>query len=132
MKTMNETHVRDRQTWQSLLAGIVIWFLHQNTVYALTSLACKWQWFPTPIAGIPGQRFFQIVVTLVAVPLLLVTIYLPWRNWRQFQTDREHMLHDTEKDRRPLMAFVTMLLNALLLLFVITSLVPILTLNPCG
>jgi hypothetical protein len=122
----------DRQTWRSLLLGAVIWFLHQNVVYSMTSLACKWGWFPRTIAGIPELQFIQIVLTILSAVLLVVLIYLPWRNWRRFQTDRDHVLRDTENDRRPLMSFVTMLVNAVFLLFVMASLVPVMALNPCG
>jgi hypothetical protein len=68
--------------------------------------------------------------------LLLITIFYPWRDWRRFQTEKPpanpNLLHDTEKDRRPLIAFVTMLLNSLLFLFVITSVIPILALSACN
>ncbi len=126
----------ERQTWLSLLAGAVIWFLHLNLAYGLASLTCKWGWFSFTLAGLPGLLVVETLITLVALPLMLVAIYLPFRDWRRFQTekpsDNPHLLHDTEKDRRPMVAFITMLLNSLFLLFVIATLVPIFTLNPCA
>ena len=122
----------DRQTLLSLIAGAVIWFLHLNIVYPLTSVACKWEWFPFNEAGMTSMRTIQLVITFVAAVLIFITIYLPWHQWRGFQTDRQHMLSQTEKDRRPLLAFITMAMNMFLLAFVVTSVVPILVLSPCS
>ena len=73
---------------------------------------------------------------LCAVRIFARLIILPWRNWREFQTekppDNPRLLQDTEKDRRPLLAFVALLLNSLFFLFVVASFVPMLALNPCG
>lgn len=124
--------IGDRRTRLSLLFGLVVWFIHLNTVYPFTSLACKWGWFPSPIAGMPGLRFAQIVLTFAAALLLIVLMIEPWRSWRGYQTSRELMLHDTEKDRRPFVAFITLAVNAIFLIFVLTSLVPITVLNPCA
>jgi hypothetical protein len=127
---------KERPTWLSLLLGSAIWFLHLNLVYGLASLACKWDWFPFTFAGLPALLVFEALITLVALLLMLVVIYLPWRDWRRYQSgppaDNPRLLHDTEKDRRPLVAFITMLLNSLLFLFVITTLVPVFSLNPCA
>jgi hypothetical protein len=122
----------DKQTILSLIAGAVIWFLHLNIVYPLTSVACKWEWFPFTDAGMTGLRTVQLVITFVAAVLIFITIYLPWRNWRRFQTDAQHVMSQTENDRRPLLAFITMGLNMFLLAFVLTSVVPILMLSPCS
>ena len=94
-------------------------------------------------ANLRFSGFFNLVVAKVSVfghspqrLLMLVVIYLPWRDWRRYQSgppaDNPRLLHDTEKDRRPLVAFITMLLNSLLFLFVITTLVPVFSLNPCA
>src|SRR3954467_6423460 len=125
---MHETAnpVKDRRTWLSLLAGVVIWFLHLNIVNALTSLTCVWGWFPFTIAGIAGLRFIHIVVSLIAGLAIAAIIMLSWRGWHQWQTaktDSQQTLVHTEADRRPLMAFVTMLLNSLFLIYVLASLV---------
>jgi hypothetical protein len=130
--TVSPAHVDDRQTWRSLLFGFVVWFLHQNVMYMLTSLSCNWSLFSFTVAGLPGLKFIQLILTLIAGLLLLWLIYLPYRNWRAFQTDSEHMMEHTETDRRPLIAFVVMGLNGFFLLFVITSVVPVLALNACG
>src|SRR3954453_4334972 len=113
--------VNDRRTWQSLFFGIVVWFLDLNIVYPLTSVSCHWGWFPFTIAGIPGLRFIQLVASAIAAILLIVFIVLPWRNWRPFQHDPRLPMTQTEADRRPLMAYVTLLLNSLFLLFVLAS-----------
>jgi MFS family permease len=117
----------DRFTGWSLILGISIWFADLNTVYALPSLACQWGWFPFTIAGIPSLVFIEAVITLIALLLISFLIYLPWKNWRKFQTDKSlenpKMLKDTEKDRRSLLAFVAMLMNSFFLLFIIASFV---------
>jgi hypothetical protein len=125
----------ERLTRLSLILGITVWFVDLNTVYALPSLACNWSWFPFTIAGIPGLVFVEGMITLIDLLLMLYLIYLPWRNWRAFQTekpkDNPRMLHDTEMDRRSLMAFVAMLLNSFFFLFIIAFFIPMITLNAC-
>ncbi len=120
----------------SLVLGITLWFIDLNTVYALPSLACEWNWFPFTVAGIPALVFVEAIITLIAGLLMLLLIYLPWRNWRRFQTatprDNPQMLQDTEKDRRPLMAFVAMLANSFFLLFMLATFVPMIALNACA
>jgi hypothetical protein len=132
------TRTRERneqQTWLSLLLGSALWFLHLNLTYGLASLACKWGWFDFDLGPLPGLVVVGAVITLFTLPLMAVLIYLPWREWRKYQTekpaDNPGLLHDTEQDRRPLVAFVTMLLNSLYFIFVIAAFAPILALNPC-
>src|SRR4051812_46300602 len=90
------TPVNDRRTWQCLLFGVAIWFLHLNLVYPLTSISCHWGWFPFTVAGIPGLRFIQLVVTAIAGVLLVTLIYMPWRNWRPFQRKSQNAAQTTE------------------------------------
>ncbi len=141
MRTMDVLKTRQnkidaRLTALSLFLGITIWFLHLNTLNALTSVSCNWGWFSSSIAGMPGLRFVQLIITLVAIVLMLLFIYLPFRIWRRSltekPTDAPHLLQDTEKDRRPMIAFIAMLLNCLFFLFVIASLVPMFALNACS
>lgn len=131
------THqIDDRTTRRSLLAGIVVWFLHQNIIYAMPSLSCKWDWLSSAIAGTTGLVLFEALITLVAVGLMAYLIYVPYRNWRAFQTEKRagnpRMLEDTEKDRRPLVAFIAMGLNLFFILFMIATFVPVFALNACG
>ncbi len=125
----------ERLTQWCLVLGITLWFIDLNTVYALPSLACQWSWFPFTIAGIPGLGFIEAAITFVDMLLMSFLIYLPWRNWRKFQSekpvDNPRMLKDTEKDRRSLLAFVAMLLNSFFFLFIVAFFVPMLTLNAC-
>lgn len=126
----------DRLTRWSLMLGILIWFVDLNTVYSLPSVACEWGWFPFTIAGIPGLVFVEGIITVVALLLMGWMVYLPWRSWRAFQTEsprhNAQILKDTEKDRRSLMAFVTMLLNSFFFLFMIAFFVPMIVLNACA
>lgn len=130
------THDEEGQTKVSLLLGILIWFLHLNVVYGLASLACKWGWFSATAGGISGLQLVETIITLIAMLLMLVTIYLPWRHWRSFQTEKPaknpHLLRDTEKDQRSLLAFIIAMTNSLFLLFVIAAFVPIFALSACG
>ncbi len=130
------TRSDERLTRLCLILGVVVWFLHQNTVYALASLSCEWGWFPFTILGVSGLRLIETAITVVASLLMLLMVYLPWRSWRRFQTAKPaqnpRLMQDTENDRRPLTAFIAMALNIAFLLFVIASCVPIYTLNPCG
>ena len=121
---------------RSLLLGTILWFVHLNVVYGFASLACKWSWFSFSIVGISGVQLVEIIITFVTLPLLLFLIYHSWREWRRFQTEQPpanpHMLEDTEKDSRPLVAFIVMLVNSFFFLFVLSMVVPIFALRPCG
>jgi uncharacterized membrane protein len=134
--TTQITRSDERQTWLALFLGVVLLFLHQNLVYALNSVSCVWGWFTFTIAGVGGLVVVEAIITLIALALMLIMIYLPWKSWRRFQTHRPtenpHMLQDTEDDQRPLVAFITMLLNGFFLLFIFASLVPIFSLSPCA
>ncbi len=126
----------DRLTRWCLFLGMIVWFIDLNTVYSLSSLACEWNWFAFTFAGIPGLVIVEAIITLIALLLMSFMIYLPWRNWLKFQTEKPtenpQMLKDTEKDRRSLMAFVAMLLNGFFFLFLVATFVPMLVLNVCA
>jgi len=132
---MNEIHpksVNQRSTAVSLFLGFAVWFLHLNSMYFLTSESCKWGWFPYPIAGLSGLHFAQLALTIIAALFIVRMIWLAWRNWRQFQTDNDHILERTMQDRRPLIAAVTLSLNILFLLFACAFFVALFSLNACG
>jgi hypothetical protein len=120
----------------SLIAGILIWFVQLNSLNSLTSVACKWDWLSYSIAGIPGVKLVEGLISLVAIGLILLVIYLPWRIWNRFQSQpplrNPQVLADTEKGSRPLLAFVAMLVNSFFLLFAIATFVPMLALRTCG
>jgi hypothetical protein len=136
MATTQQTQHDEQQTRRSLLFGMVIWFLHLNVIYGVASLACKWGWLSSSVAGVSALQLVETGITLVTIPVMLLLIYLPWRAWRRFQTQEPasnpRMLQDTEQDRRPLLACVVMGLNSLFLLFVVATFVPIFALNACG
>lgn len=125
----------DHLTRRSLFGGIITWFLHQNIIYALSSLSCKWNWFPFRLGGLAGYQVVQAIVTVIAVLLILYFIYMPWREWRKGQSEKPpenpEMLNDTEKDRHSLAAFIVMAMNSFFLLFMIASFVVIFSLNAC-
>lgn len=134
--TTTQPQKDERHTGRSLLLGIAVWFLHLNISYGLASLSCKWSWFSSILAGLTALQWLEIVVTLAALALMLVLVYLPWRDWRAFQTDKPadnpHLLRDTEKDRRSLVAAIVMLMNGFFCLFIIGLLAPIFALNACA
>ncbi|MGE5251366.1 MAG: hypothetical protein ACM3QS_14265 [Bacteroidota bacterium] len=136
MPSRKLTKAEERQTRLSLFLGIGIWFLHQNLLNAFTSVACTWNLFRFRVAGLPGLQFIEVLISLVALAAMVYIIYLPWRNWRRFQTKQPprnpQMLENTEEDRRPLLAFVAMLLNTFFLLFIIATFVPLLVVHACG
>ncbi len=126
----------NRWTRWSLFVGIIIWFADLNTVYALPSLACTWNWFRFTVAGIPGLVFIEAVISLIAILLLLLMIRVSWQIWRKRQaarlTQASGILRDTEKDRHALMAFIALLANGFFLLFILATFVPMLALNACA
>jgi uncharacterized membrane protein len=136
MPKVHLTKTEEQQTRWSLFLGIVIWFLHLNILNALTSVSCKWGWFTLPIAGLSGLQFVNVIISLIVMLLMLIIIYLPWRNWQKFQSEKTarnpQLLQNTEEDHQPLIAFVAMLLNGFLFLFVIGTFVPIFALKACG
>lgn len=126
----------ERLTRWCLFLGIIVWFIDLNTVYALSSLSCEWSWFAFTVAGIQGLVVIEAMITLIAMLMMAFMIYVPGRNWRKFQTakvtDNPPLLEDTEKDRRPLLAFVAMLLNSFFFLFLIATFVPLAVLKVCA
>jgi hypothetical protein len=134
--TVRETGNDTSQIGRTLIVGTIVWFVHLNLVYNLASLACTWSWLSFRIMGVSGIQLVEAIITLIGLPLMLFLIYVPWRAWRRFQTKQPpanpHMLEDTEKDRRSLMAFMVMLLNSFYFLFMIAMFVPIFALRPCG
>jgi len=131
---MNEIHPKpfnQRSTALSLFLGFAVWFLHLNGMYFLTSESCKWGWFPDPIVGLSGLHVVQLVLTLIATLCIIRMIWFAWRNWRQFQIDGDHVLEQTMRDRRPLLAAVALSLNILFLLFVCAFFVALFTLDAC-
>jgi hypothetical protein len=129
------TQDKDTQTILALASGPLIWFLHLNLLNMLSSTSCKWHWFPFTAAGMSGLRFIETISTLFFLLLMLYIVYLPWRNWRSFQTEKPihnpKLLQDTEEDRRPLLAFIAMLMNALLSVFVLASFFLLFALTSC-
>jgi hypothetical protein len=130
------TQAEDRRMRRILVGGIALWFLHQNAIYSLSSVSCNWGWFPFRIGALTGLQIVETLITLAALALMLVLIVLPYRAWRRFQSERPadnpHLLQDTEKDRRPMQAFIIMMLNSFLGLFILAAFVPIYALKVCS
>ncbi len=126
----------EQQTKWSLFLGITIWFLHLNVLNALVSVSCKWGGLTFPVGGLSGLQFVEGIISLITILAMLFLIYLAWRQWRSFQTQKPttnpDLLYETEEYRRPLMAFIAMLLNSFLALYIMATLVPMFFLKACG
>ena len=130
------TKKQQQQTQRALMLGMLIWFVHLNTLNALTSVACKWGWLTNRIAGMEALQWVEVIISVVALLALLYLIYVGWRNWRSLQPkelrQNPRMLQDTEEDRGALLSFVAMAVNSFFLLFVIGTFVPMFALRACG
>ncbi|HSJ86314.1 MAG TPA: hypothetical protein VK909_03820 [Anaerolineales bacterium] len=126
----------ESQVRWSLFLGILVWFLHLNILNALISVSCKWGGLTIPVGPLSGLQFVEAVITLITVIGMLFLVFLPWRQWRTFQSEtptrNDDLLQDTEKFRRPLMAFIAMLLNMFILIYMIATFVPVFALKTCG
>lgn len=136
MPSIDLSKPTEQQTRWSLFLGIAVWFLHLNIVDALISVSCKWGGLTVPVGGLSMLQIASAVISVISLLLFLFFIFLSWRNWRSFQTEQPpsnpEMLQDTEKYRRPLMAFIAMSLNGFLLLYTLATLVPMFALKACG
>jgi type VI protein secretion system component VasK len=130
------TQAEEQQTKRSLFLGITIWFLHLNILNALISVACKWGGLTFPVGELSGLQFVEAILTLITIAAMLFLVYLPWRNWRSFQkekpTNNPQLMEETEEKRQSLMAFITMMLNSFLVLYIIATFVPMFALKACG
>jgi hypothetical protein len=126
----------EQQTRWSLFLGITVWFLHLNIVNALISVSCKWGGLTVPVGALSRLQIVAAIISVITLALMFFFIYLPWRNWRSFQTEQPpknpDLMRDTEIYRRPMMSFIAMSLNSFLFVYVLASLVPIFTLKACG
>lgn len=120
----------------SVIAGIILWFLHTSISYGLSSVACKWGWFTSKAGSLSTMQLAEAIITLVALLLMVPLIGFPLRCWLDFQTGRPpenpNMLSETGKDRHPFLSFVAFLSNSMLALFMIVTFMSIFSLNPCG
>lgn len=126
----------EQQTRWSLFLGIPLWLLHLLIVHSLISVSCKWGGLTVMVGGLSLLQIIEAVIHLITLVLFGVLIYLPWRQWRSFQTDRPvtnpDLMRDTEQYTRPLLAFMAMGLNLFLALYTIASFVPTFALKACG
>jgi hypothetical protein len=130
--TQSKQEHPNRLIWLGLVGGTIVWFLHFNIDYPLTSLACRWGWFPWTVAGMPGLKVVQLTVSIVSAVLVASLGWLCLREWRRTGSDEDDEKRETEAVRMSFMAFVVALLNGLYLVIIVLSMVPILTLNACG
>lgn len=126
----------EQQTRWSLFLGILLWFLHLVIVHSLVSVSCKWGGLTAPVGGISALQIVEAVIHLITIVLFGVLIYLPWMEWRSFQTEEPvenpDLMRNTEEYYRPFLAFITMGLNGFLALYTLASFVPTFALKACG
>jgi len=134
--TIHLTESDERKARWSLFLGITIWFLHLSVLNTLVSVSCKWGWLTYPVGRLSGLQLAETIISVTAMLAMLVLTYVPWRIWQESQTEKPtenpELLQETEEDSRPLLAFIAMLLNGLLFLFVIVAFVPMFALKACG
>ena len=120
-----------RRLLLAFVGGIFAWMVHLTFVYGLTSLTCEWGWFAsTP--NRTGLQVSQLIATLVTVAVLLYLTYIPLRELRHQQSKGHNEKSQAIAGRDSLLAFVTLSINALFLLIVVVSVVPIVMLPPCS
>ena len=126
----------EQLTRRSLFLGILLWFLHLVIVHSLVSVSCKWGGLTIMVGGLSLLQIIEAVIHLITLILFGFLIYLPWQQWRSFQTDtpvsNTDLMRDTEQYSRPLLAFIAMGLNGFLALYTIASFVPTFALKACG
>ncbi len=136
MPTSKLSKKQEQQTLLSLFLGPLLWFLQFNALNILTSVSCEWGWFPFKILGLPGLRFVELIITLVALLLMLYIVYLPGRIWGLFQSKEPahnpHLLRDTEEGNWPLLASIAMLMNVIFSIIFLGSFVLLFFLKACG
>jgi hypothetical protein len=114
------------------IGGTIVWVLYFMFVYALTSLTCYWGWFATPDGAFgTGLKGTQIIATVIAAGFIPYFGWLTYREWRIAGAGGYDVADETTAARDPMLAFVTLLVNALYLLIVAVSLVPVLMLPAC-
>jgi hypothetical protein len=116
----------------SFIGGTAVWVIYFMFVYALTSLTCYWGWFMTATGEYgPGLKTIQVVATVIAVALNALLAFLAYGDWQHTRTEQDHAGSETIAARTPMLAFVALLLNALYILIILVSLVPIFVLPAC-
>ncbi len=125
-----------QQTQRSIFLGMLIWFVDLVLLDALTSNACNWHWLTNTIGWLDALQFLEILISLVALALIGWLLFVGWRNWRTIQRRKpvqdKHTMEHTEEDRGALLSFLAIGLNSFFFLFVIATLVPMLSITACG
>ncbi len=119
--------VKSWQLWFSLVAGTIVWMLHLMIVYPLTSLTCEWGWFPFMVGALSGLQVIQLVVTVIAAVITIVAGYFAFQSRRRLGNGG---MPDTSRHR--FMAWLGLALNIMFTALIVISVIPILTLPPCG
>src|SRR5512142_734080 len=101
------SQANQQQNHRALFLGLLVWFVYQNLINSLTSVACEWHWLTIPVGGLESLQFVEMFIALVALVIMGYLLFLGWRNWRALQTkeplQNPHMLRDTEQDRGALL-----------------------------
>ncbi len=127
---------QQQQTQRMLFLGMLVWFLDLLFLNALNSVACEWHWLTITVGRMDVLQFVEIAVSLVALLLIGAMTYIPWRNWRSIQRKNpvqdQHAFEHTEEDRGALLSFLAMGMNSFFFLFVIATLVLMVSFTACG
>ena len=125
-----------QQNHRLLYLGMLTWFIHENLIYGLNNVSCKWAFLNNNVDGLAALQWLEIAIAVIALALIAWVLVLSWQNWRIVQTARParspDTLQRTEQDRGGFLAFLAIGLNFFALLFVLGTLIPMLTLKACG
>jgi hypothetical protein len=121
----------------ALIGGTAVWIAHLFVVYPLNSVACQWDWFTVLQGGTSQLRLLQITTSIIAAILEAIFIWMMVVVWQQNrnQVGPDGVAQPAPQgltNNIPFLAIVTALLDTLYLLIILASIVPVLTLLPCG
>src|SRR5512138_1369620 len=124
-----------QQNHRLLVLGMLIWFIHENLIYGLNNVSCKWAFLNFNLGGLAALQWLEIAIAVIALALIAWVLSLSWHNWRTLQAQRlsndPQLVERTEEDRGGFLAFLAVGLNFFSLLFVLGTFVPMFALKAC-
>jgi hypothetical protein len=119
--------VKSWQLWYSLASGVIVWSIHLLIIYALTSLACEWEWFSLTAAGLNGLQIIQLIVTVIAGAAVWLGGFFALRNRQRLGNGAA-----PDENRHRFMVYLGLALSILFFALVTFPIITILVLPPCG
>jgi hypothetical protein len=72
-----------RWLWLGLLGAPGIWLVHFLAIWMITEWGCLAGWWQLTILGFQSTTLLLVIATGIALPLVVATGLLAWRNWRR-------------------------------------------------